>query len=99
MKHNKNFFDNFPNTQGLVVARDVFNNHLFTMWTDNIRARTRQIDTEFYTNTGHWGEGRRLIAEAAGAIVWSYFELPGLSKDEIISIGKQLDSQSESKKN
>ena len=92
------FFKNFPNKPGIVIARDVYNNHLFTMYTDNIRARTEHIDWEFREKKfDAWGESRRLIAEAAGAIAWSFIECSSLSKEQITSIGKALDSQSMSK--
>ena len=76
-----NKYAQFPNVPGIIIVRNKQGQHLFTMYTDNIRARIESVDNDHIKGTyggtqAPWSQGRIDQAQAAGVLVWEYVEMP-----------------------
>lgn len=95
-------YKDFPNVPGIITVRDRFYKHLFTMYTDNIRARIESVDTDHIKGqikaypTG-WGDARVQVANNAGALVFDYVEMPNTDRNTLRTIAEAMDAESLSK--
>jgi len=95
-------YKDYPNVPGIITVRDRFYNHLFTMYTDNIRARIESVDTDHIKGqikaypTG-WGDARVQVANNAGALVFDYVEMPNTDRNTLRTIAEAMDAESLSK--
>jgi hypothetical protein len=97
-----NKYAQFPNVPGIITVRDRIYNHLFTMYTDNIRARVESVDTDHIKGqiksypTG-WGDGRVTVANNAGSLIFDYIAMPNTDRNTRKMIAEALDAESLSK--
>ena len=95
-------YKHYPNVPGIITVRDRFYNHLFTMYTDNIRARIESVDTDHIKGqikaypTG-WGDARVQVANNAGSLVFDYVEMPNTDRNTLRTIAEAMDAESLSK--
>jgi hypothetical protein len=98
-----NKYAQYPTVPGIINVRDRSGQHLFTMYTDNIRVRVTQIDKEHIKGTygpgrdQTWSNGRKTVSQAAGILVWDYIEMPNTSRDMLKTIAEAMDKESLSK--
>ena len=98
-----NQYAQYPTVSGIIMVRDRYYNHLFTMYTDNIRSRIESVNEDHIKGriksypTG-WGEGRVIVAKQAGSLVWDYIEMPNTDRKVLKSIAEAMDAESLSKK-
>jgi len=97
-----NKYAQYPTVPGIITVRDRSNRHLFTMYTDNIRARIESVDNDHikgtYGGTGApWGQGRIDCAQTAGSLVWEYIEMPNTDRSVRKMIAEAIDAESLSK--
>ena len=96
-------YTQYPNRPGIIIVRDRYSNHLFTMSTDSIRARVQAVDTDHVRGTikqypaGGWSEGRVRTANEAGVLVFEYVEMPNTERSVLKQIASAMDSESLSK--
>ena len=99
----KKTYNQYPNKPGIIIVRDRYYEHLFTMSTDNIRARIQSVDTDHVRGTikqypsGGWSDGRVSTATEAGVLVFDYVEMPNTDRSVLRSIASAMDSESLSK--
>ena len=97
-----NKYAQFPNVPGIITVRDRTYNHLFTMYTDNIRSRVESVDTDHIKGqiksypTG-WGDGRVTVANNAGSLTFDFIPMPNTPRSILRSIAEALDAESLSK--
>jgi hypothetical protein len=95
-----NRYTQYPEVPGIITVRNRSGQHLFTMYTHNIRGRITQIDKEHIKGTygsggfQTWSEGRKRLAQDAGILVWDYIEMPNTPYDVLELIGKAQDKES-----
>lgn len=98
-----NQYAQYPTVPGIINVRNRSGQHLFTMYTDNIRARITQIDKEHIKGSygpgqeQTWGEGRKTVSRAAGVLVWDYIEMPNTPREVLKTIAEAIDKESLSK--
>jgi hypothetical protein len=97
-----NKYAQFPNVPGIIIVRNKQGQHLFTMYTDNIRARIESVDNDHIKGTyggtqAPWSQGRIDQAQAAGVLVWEYVEMPNTDRDTRRIIAEAMDAESLSK--
>ena len=97
-----NKYAQYPKVPGIINVRDKFYNHLFTMYTDNIRARVESVDTDHIRGQikaypKGWSEARVNVANNAGALVFDYIPMPNTDRSIREYIAKAMDAESVSK--
>jgi hypothetical protein len=102
MKLSFNKYAQFPNIPGIIIVRNKQGQHLFTMYTDNIRARIESVDSDHIKGTyggtqAPWSQCRIDVAAAAGLLVWEYIEMPNTDRSTRKTIAEALDAESLSK--
>jgi hypothetical protein len=101
-KSNFNKYAQFPNVPGIIIVRNKQNEHLWTMYTDNIRHRIAAVDADHIANgtsrtSHHWGMGRKTVADASGVLVFDYIEMPTTDRNTMKMVAEAMDKESLSK--
>ena len=97
-----NKYAQYPTVSGIITVRDRFYNHLFTMYTDNIRARIEHVENSHIKGRikhypSGWSEGRVNAANSAGTLVWDYVPMPNTPRTVLRTIAEAMDAESVSK--
>jgi len=97
-----NKYAQFPAIPGIIIVRNKQGQHGFTMYTDNIRARTEAVDKDHINGTygdtqAPWGEGRKGFAQASGTLVFEYIEMPNTDRATRRMVAEVIDAESISK--
>ena len=101
-KQTFNQYANYPTVAGIIIVRDVHYKHLFSMYTDNIRARVQSVNEDHKRGSikkypSGWSQGRVDVANSAVRLVFDYVEMPNTSRDTLRTIVDAMDSESLSK--
>jgi hypothetical protein len=97
-----NKYTQYPTVSGIIIARDRYYNHLFTMFTDNIQARIKDVDKQHLKGQiksypTSWGQHRVDVANNAGVIMWEYVSMPNTDKPTLKMIAEAMTAESLSK--
>ena len=84
----------YPTVKGIIHVKDQDERHLFTMWTDNIRARVEYVDSQWRSGLqSNWSDHRKEIASTANRLVFEYIQMPTADMSDIRKVAEICDQQ------
>jgi hypothetical protein len=93
-----NQYAQYPTVPGIIHTKDPFNQHLFTMWTDNIRSRIEYVDAQHKSGCpSNWSDHRKQVCLGVGRLVFEYIPMPNTDKETLRKLAETMDSESLSK--
>ena len=86
-------FQNYPNTKGIIHVKNAHNEHGFSMWTDNIRARCEHVFNLNFKVQNNVSPHRTEWLINQDRIVFEYVEMPNTDMAIIKSIAEALNKE------
>jgi O-acetylhomoserine/O-acetylserine sulfhydrylase-like pyridoxal-dependent enzyme len=84
----------YPTVKGIVHVKDQDEKHLFTMWTDNIRARVQFVDAQWRNGLkSDWSQHRKDVAQQANRLIYEYIAMPNAEMSDIRKVAEFCDQQ------